>query len=206
MTPSIVTTLLTPLALSSTLSLSDALIELDQFIGFVPLEQSFLSAQTATQQSESCVSTSRCSSFHFHSVVTESEAEKVVVEDRGSDGKIFARTTLTPEKWQEWNGNLIRAVLAATESYGFVLSLESLSPSQREVDFNGEPRIVETRILQISGANRMGMKTALTLEVCAQCGGLGQLVSREKRSWGNSVDRSKIKRLALKRDASALTP
>lgn len=169
-------------------SSADPMTELDTFLGCTSLAESFHPGDEAIFNNESCFGTT-CDSFRTKSEVIADSPKRVVIRSYDGDGNIFQEEGLTEERWTQVRCNRARLHLQSLEISGFQIHISEPRHSKRKISVNGHTLEVQTRIIDITGSNRLGMKVNHTLELAKNVGGLAQLIVREQRSGASGVDR-----------------
>jgi len=168
--------------------------QLDEFLGCTELKESFRLNDEVTIKSESCL-TSHCDSFETIQRITNASDDQVEISSINSAGNIFQQTILTKEKWEEAHCNWARIHLSNMESFGFTTSIDELTESTQTTLFNGTEVELETRQINIQGENKLGLKIKHTLELCKDCGGLGQMIVREQENITGGLDRFTVENI-----------
>ncbi|MBK9041539.1 MAG: hypothetical protein IPL83_20705 [Bdellovibrionales bacterium] len=171
----------TPFALFSLIAAAAAvaapnLDELNQFFEPDHFNLSFKAGDQVNLISKSCLADHCDISKHQH-VVDAANEEQATIVTRQGNGTEISRALLTESEWNQNSHNRVQIKIKVMESYGFQVTVHSIEPSSKTLQVNGQPRQLETRIVQLHGQNKLGMKLLVTMEVTSGLGGIAQILS-----------------------------
>lgn len=169
--------------------------QLDEYLGCPEFKESFQLNDEVTIKSESCLY-DRCDSFETIQRITTASDDQVEISAINSAGHIFQQTLLTKEKWEEAHCNWARIHIANMENFGFTTAIENPKEATRTTVINGTEVELQTRQIAVEGENKLGLKIKHTLELCNECGGLGQMLVREQENMTGGLDRFTVENIS----------
>lgn len=187
---------LTPFAVFSLIAAaSPNLDELNQFFESDHFDLSFKVGDQVNLVSKSCIG-NLCDISKYQHVVGEANEEQATIVTRQGNGTEISRAILTESEWNQNSHNRVQIKIKMMESYGFQVTVQSIEPSSKALRVNGQAMQLETRIVQLHGQNKLGMKLLVTMEVTSGLGGIAQILSLSE-SKGLGTDSYEIQEAFL---------
>jgi hypothetical protein len=119
------------------------------------------------------------SSLHFQVKVEPTSASTALISTLKMNGDKTSESTLNRIDWDTNHGNWIRMFIAQTESYGYRVTIDEVTPIQMQVRRNGTPVTVEA--LQVLTSGKSAVTTIQQrFVITKEIPGAGGLLVREE--------------------------
>jgi hypothetical protein len=177
----------------------DPLLEIDDYLGYAPIEQAFHVGTRIRELNESCVSASFCDHFETLARVEAADpAQARVATFSISSGKKTSEFKISAEDWEKNHGNLVRSHIARLNSFGFQVTPQAILKTTYQLqlgDGADSARVaVDAREVRLFATNGNGNNLNIKLIVTREWTGLGQLLLREEGRSGmiSGVERHRV--------------
>jgi len=179
-------------ALAQTSDPQAVLDQADQFLGQPSFQKSFVQGTRYTQDFRECSTYFPCQK----DMLTDYTVKAVSIDTQGTSTAVIAGVTTgiadsemrVPEKkWDDWHGNMVRAVIDSISQSGFIATAIDGHLDHQNVEIDGQMKSVDVFKVHVIAKNQLGISLDETMAVSRELSGYAQLISWTEKQFSGAI-------------------